>query len=245
VNLTQSNMLYAVYIALALLPSIIWLLWYLRKDKHPEPKYMILSVFIWGMLMAFPAILIENLSIGVLDYLSLPPLVYTSILYFIVIALTEELLKFLVVYFRVFKRTIQLDEPIDAMIYMIISALGFAAIENIFLLTPLFDKDFASTLNIAFSRFLGATLLHVLASATIGYYLALSLRKPQKSFLLLIHGFILAIILHGLYNIFIVRLEQNFAFIFPVALMIVSTATAISIFLKKLSKTKSITQVEE
>jgi RsiW-degrading membrane proteinase PrsW (M82 family) len=51
---------------------------------------------------------------------------------------------------------------------MIISALGFAAIENIFLLTPLFDKDFTATLHIAFSRFLGATLLHVLASATIG-----------------------------------------------------------------------------
>ena len=238
-------MQYILYIALALLPSIIWLLWYLRKDKHPEPKYMILSVFIWGMLIAFPAILIENLSISVLDYFPLPPVIYTSILYFIIIALPEELLKFLVVYFRVFKRTIQLDEPVDAMIYMIISALGFAAIENIFLLTPLFDKDFTATLNIAFSRFLGATLLHVLASATIGYYLALSFHKPQKTFPLLIHGFILAIVLHGLYNIFIVQLEDNFAFIFPVALMIVSTAVAISIFFKRLSNMKAITQVEK
>lgn len=238
-------MQYIAYISLALLPSIVWLFWYLQKDKHPEPKYMILSVFIWGMLIAFPAILIENLSIGVLDYLSLPSILYTSILYFIIIALTEELLKFLVVYFRVLKRTIQLDEPVDAMIYMIISALGFAAIENIFLLTPLFDKDFTATLNIAFSRFLGATLLHVLASATIGYYLALSLRKPSKTLPLLIHGFILAIILHGLYNIFIVRLEENFAFIFPVALMIVSTAVVISIFFKRLSGMKAVTQVEK
>jgi RsiW-degrading membrane proteinase PrsW (M82 family) len=146
----------------------------------------------------------------------------------------------LVVYLRVFKKTIELDEPTDAMIYMIISALGFAAIENIFLLTPLFDKDFTATINIAFSRFLGATLLHVLASATIGYYLALALHKPSKTFQLLIHGFILAIILHGLYNIFIVQLEQNFAFIFPVALMIVSTIAAISIFFKKISKMGSI-----
>lgn len=238
-------MQYILYISLALLPSLIWLFWYLQKDKHPEPKFMILSVFIWGMLIAFPAILVENLSIGILDYLSLPPLIYTSVLYFIIIALTEELLKFLVVYLRIFKRTIELDEPTDAMIYMIISALGFAAIENIFLLTPLFDKDFIATLNIAFSRFLGATLLHVLASATIGYYLALSLANPKKKLPLLIHGFALAIILHGFYNIFIVRMEENFAFVFPVALMIVSTAAAISIFFKKLSKMRAVTQIEE
>jgi len=236
-------MQYILYIALALLPSIVWLLWYLRKDKHPEPNRMILRVFIWGMLIAFPAIIIENFAIGILGSLPLSPIVYTSMLYFIGVALTEELLKFLVVYFRVFKRTIQLDEPVDAMIYMIIAALGFAAIENIFLLTPLFDKDFTATLHIAFSRFLGATLLHVLASATIGYYLALSLANPHKKFRLLIHGIILAIILHGFYNIFIVRMEENFAFIIPVALMIISTATVISIFFKKLSKMKALTQI--
>ena len=231
-------MQYLIYIPLAILPSLIWLIWYLRKDKHPEPKRMIIRIFIWGMLIAFPAILVENLAIEGLRSISLPSLTTTFILYFIGVAATEEILKFLVVYFRVIKRTNQLDEPVDAMIYMIVAALGFAAIENIFLLTPLFNSDFTSTLGIAFSRFIGATLLHALASAIIGYYLALSMFRARKKTLPLIQGFALAILLHGFYNIFVIYMEEYFYFVFAVGLLMISAVVLISIFFKNLSKLK-------
>jgi len=227
---------YLIYIPLAILPSSIWLIWYLRKDKHPEPKRMIIRVFIWGMLIAFPAILIENFAIDGLKLLPLPSLPNTLIVYFIGVAATEEILKFLVVYFRVIKRTNQLDEPVDAMIYMIVAALGFAAIENIFLLVPLAANGFLSTLEITFSRFIGATLLHALASAIIGYYLALSMFRARKKFLPLIHGFTLAILLHGFYNIFVIYMEEYFYFVFAVGLLMISAVVMISIFFKNLSK---------
>jgi len=236
-------MIYLLYIAIALLPSTIWLLWYLRKDKHPEPNAMILKVFIWGMLVAFPAILIENAIIGLINITSLSQIVRIVLIFFVGVALVEEALKFLVVKFRVLKTT-HLDEPVDAMIYMIIAALGFAAIENILILTPLFGNNFVPTLGIAFSRFIGATFLHVLASSIIGYYLALSLGKPSKKFPLLIHGFTLAVLLHGFYNIFIIRMEENFYFVIPLGLIIISSAVLISIFLKKLTGMKSITQIK-
>ena len=216
----------------------LWLLWYLRKDRHPEPKRMIIRVFIWGMLIAFPAILIENAGIGILKTLALPPFVTNLLIYFLIVAITEEVLKFLVVHFRVQARTMQLDEPVDAMVYMIVAALGFAAIENIFLLTPLFEKDFVMTLHIAFSRFVGATLLHALASGIIGYYLALSIFRAKKGFPPLIHGFILAILLHGLYNILVIQTEQQFYFILPVALLIISAAVLVSMFFRNLSRMK-------
>jgi len=231
-------MQYLIYIPLAILPSLIWLIWYLRKDRHPEPKRMIIRVFIWGMLIAFPAILVENLAIGGLGSLSLPSLPATFILYFIGVAATEEILKFLVVYFRVIKRTKELNEPVDAMIYMIVAALGFAAIENVFLLTPLFNSDFTSTLGIAFSRFIGATLLHALASAVIGYYLALSMFRARKKFPPLILGFTLAILLHGFYNIFVIYMEEYFYFVFAVGLLMISAVVIVSIFFKNLSKIK-------
>lgn len=237
-------MQYILYIPLALLPSAIWLLFYLRKDKRPEPKRMILQIFIWGMLIAFPAVLIENLAIDALESLSLPQLHHNVVLYFLIVAVAEEMLKFFVVYSRVYKRTTQMDEPIDAMIYMIIAALGFAAIENIFLLTPIFQDNFAAALNVTVTRFIGATFLHALASAIIGYYLALSLFTPQKRFLLLIHGFTLAILLHGFYNIFVVGVEDNFLFVFPTAVLMLSSALVISSFIKKLSKMKSISQIK-
>lgn len=229
---------YLLYIPLAIIPSVIWLLWYLRKDRHPEPKRMIVRVFIWGMLIAFPAILIENAGIEIARSLALPVFVTTLVVYFLIVAATEEVLKFFVVHFRVLRRTMQLDEPVDAMVYMIVAALGFAAIENIFLLTPLFEKDFVATLHIAFSRFVGATLLHALASGIIGYYLALHIFKAKKGFPPLIHGFTLAILLHGFYNILVIQTEQQFYFVLPVALLIISAAVLVSIFFKKLSKMK-------
>jgi len=234
------NMEYFLYIPLALLPSVVWLLWYLRRDKHPEPKSMVLMIFVWGMLIAFPAILIENVIIWAIESISLPEMLSLVVVYFLGVAVTEEALKFFAVKFRVLGRTFQLDEPIDAMIYMIIAALGFAAIENIFLLAPLLEKDFVANLGLVFSRFIGATFLHVLASAIIGYYLALALFQPAKRFLLLIHGFALAIILHGLYNILVIQMEESFYFVFPIAAMILFTATLISTFFKRLLKMKSV-----
>ncbi len=200
---------------------------------------MILSVFVWGMFIAFPAMLIENAGIAVLHALPIPPWLILFLVYFLVVAITEEVLKFSVVRFRVLN-TAQLDEPVDAMVYMIIAALGFAAIENIFLLIPLLEKDFVSTLGLVFSRFVGATLLHVLASATLGYYLALSLYEPAKKASLLIHGFALAILFHGFYNILVLQMEERFYFIFPLAAILISSAALISLFFKKLSKMKSI-----
>jgi RsiW-degrading membrane proteinase PrsW (M82 family) len=232
-------MQYLFFIPLALLPSLLWLFWYLRKDKHQEPKRMILSVFVWGMFIAFPAMLVENAGIAILNTLVIPSWLTLFLIYFLVVAITEEVLKFSVVRFKVLN-TAQLDEPVDAMVYMIIAALGFAAIENIFLLIPLFEKDLASTLGLVFSRFVGATLLHVLSSATLGYYLALSLYEPAKKVSLLFHGFALAILIHGFYNILVLEMEERFYFIFPLAAILVSTAALISLFFKKLSKMKSV-----
>lgn len=235
--MAQINQL--LYIPIAFVPSLIWLFWYLRKDVHPEPKRMVLSIFIWGMLVAFPAILLENLAISFVRAAGLPSLLELATVYILGVALIEEAVKFAVVRFKVLNTT-ELDEPVDAMIYMIIAALGFAAIENVFLLTPLFAKGLLPTLELAFLRFTGATFIHVLASATIGYYLALSLYDPSKKFSRLIHGFLFAILLHGLYNILVIQMEDHFPFLFPVAFLIVFSAAGVSMFFRRLARMQSI-----
>ena len=205
---------------------------------------MVLMVFIWGMLVAFPALIVESIAIEILlPIVSVPSIIADIVKYLFVVSVAEEIAKYLVVKFRVIDRTIQLDEPVDAMEYMIISALGFAAIENIFLLTPLFDSQFVPTLNLAFSRFIGATFLHVLASATIGYYIALSLYKPHKKTRLLIHGFLIAILMHGFYNIFVTKaVSQPYLFV-AVVIIIGFSAYMISKYFQKVSSMKSITQI--
>jgi len=118
-------MIYLLYF-FGFLPSIIWLLFYLQKDVHPESNKQILKVFFYGIIAGFCAILVEAMFKEVL----LPK----SILYiFIGGAFVEEYLKYLVIKFEILKNS-ELDEPFDIMLYMIISALGFAALENILIL---------------------------------------------------------------------------------------------------------------
>ena len=229
-------MLYLLYL-LGSLPSIIWLLFYLRKDVHPESNQAILKVFFYGMLIAFAAIFLEigfkKISSNLLLYL------------FVGGALVEEYLKYLVVKLEVL-RSSELDEPIDIMLYMIIAGLGFAALENILILINYHPfLQLPKTLEIIILRFLTATFLHALCSGIVGYFLAISFfnLKKQKKFLLM--GLGIAIALHGSYNLSIIKIDDWKKFISPVIILIILIGAAwfVSLGFKKLKKLKSICKV--
>lgn len=212
---------YLIYILFGLAPSIIWLLFFLRKDSHPESNGMILKIFFYGMLAAVPAGLIE---IGFFDIIkSLPiPLLFLQIIYiFLGIAFTEEFFKYLVVQKKILKNS-ELDEPVDLMLFMIISALGFAALENLLILLPLINQFMlVETLTMAVFRFVGATFLHALCSGLIGYFMAISLRAPtQKKFKMLALGITIAVFLHGLYDFSIIGIEGNLKFAIPLSILL-------------------------
>ena len=90
---------------------------------------------------------------------------------------------------------------------MAAGALGFAALENtFFLITPLQQGDILRSVVMGDLRFVGATLLHTLASATVGLSLALSYYKPAlERKLYALAGVILAIFLHLVFNFFILQ----------------------------------------
>ena len=200
---------YIFYILLGFAPSIIWLSFYLKKDKRPEPKQMVLKIFFWGMLITLPVFFIE---LGLTSELNnLLPSIFNKILcWFVGVALIEETMKFLVVKYKVLKNQ-EFDEPVDAMIYMIIVALGFASLENILVLFS--NENFLFLENviiILFVRFIGATFLHALSSGVLGYFLALSIYETKKRLSLLFKGLISATLLHGLFNIIIIEIGESF-----------------------------------
>lgn len=226
-------MIYLLYL-FGFLPSIIWLLFYLRKDVHPESNQAVLKVFFYGMLIAFAAIFLEigfkKISSNLLLYV------------FIGGALIEECLKYSVVRFKVL-RSSELDEPIDIMLYMIIAGLGFAALENILILINYHPfLELPKTLEIITLRFLTATFLHALCSGIVGYFLAISFFniKKQKKFLLM--GLGMAIILHGFYNLSIIKIDGWEKFILP-AIILIGAALFVSLGFKKLKRLKSICKV--
>lgn len=178
-----------------LLPALLWLLFWLLEDRcEPEPKRYIFYSFVLGMLAVLLVLPLERQAV---QYFTGSALLFAW-------AALEELFKFGAAYFAAL-RSRAYDEPLDAVIYLVTAALGFSAFENaLFLWTPLQEGDILRTIVTGDLRFIGATLLHTLSSATIGVALAFSYyRDVTTRRLAVIYGVVLAVLLHGLFNFFI------------------------------------------
>jgi RsiW-degrading membrane proteinase PrsW (M82 family) len=180
-----------------LLPSLVWLYFLLKEDARcPEPKPMIALAFVVGIIAVPLALPLEQYAKATLgDGLS----VLTAW------AFIEETLKYLMAAAFVLWRP-AVDEAPDYVIYLVTVALGFAAAENaLFLLAPLADGHLLSTVFTGDVRFIGSTLLHVVASATVGFALALShWARPLSRLVITTGGLILAVALHTAFNALII-----------------------------------------
>mgnify|MGYP001595577767 FL=1 len=195
-NLTISTLLFAI--AGGFLPSLLWLWFWLKEDNHPEPCFALISAFVSGMIAVPLAIFLE--------YLVSFPLGLTGGLSLFVWAFIEEILKYLAMKKNSFCKKC-FDEPIDAIVYMITTALGFASLETtLFIIKTFNDNGILSGINIGNMRFLGATLLHTASSAIVGAFIAFSMRKKKKKLTRnTIIGIILAGLLHFAFNYIIMR----------------------------------------
>lgn len=182
-----------------ILPALLWLWFWLREDrKHPEPTGRIAKTFLLGMLAVIIVLPIQK---GV--ELLFPGLTLIAIILW---AFFEEILKFAAGWFGGL-HTKDDNEPIDGIIYMITAALGFVALENtLFILGPLIGENVPASIVMGNLRFIGASLLHVVASGVIGVSFAFSYycshlerkRAVWKSLLV-------AVFIHTLFNYLILN----------------------------------------
>src|SRR3989344_1137464 len=156
-----------VFMALTggLVPALFWLWFWLREDRaHPEPKRLIISSFISGMVVVSLVLPLQQFAMerfGGNDLM-------------VVWVIIEEVLKYSAALIVILWNK-AVDEPIDTIIYMITIALGFSALENaLFIFNPLTEGHYVDSFLTGNFRFLGATLLHVLSSGTVGIAMALS-----------------------------------------------------------------------
>ncbi len=179
-----------------ILPALLWLWFWLKEDRlHPEPRGALILTFFGGMCAALLAYVAER-SIMTAGF------AFSTTL--ILWAVVEEVFKFGFAYFTALRRKV-CDEPIDAMIYMLTAALGFAALENtLFLLAPLADGDIAKSLLTGNLRFIGATLLHIAASSIVGAFSAFFFYKGKRAHdIAIVVGLVVAIALHSAFNLII------------------------------------------
>lgn len=190
--------LIVVALLTGIIPTIFWLLFWLREDRfQPEPTGLLILTFIAGALAVFIVLPIEffvrNLKIGSTQ----------TILLF---AAAEEFVKFGVVFLIDFHSS-YLDEPIDYAIYLITGALGFAAMENImFLLSQGAQTNISFIVETGNLRFLGASILHSILAALLGIIIGFVFYKKKSiRTLYTLLGLGVVIILHTIFNYFIIK----------------------------------------
>ena len=158
-----------------LLPALLWLWFWLKEDSHPEPRQVLILTFLAGMMMAVVALFLEQFALFAVNktFKSFSP-AFVSIFLLFVWATIEEIAKYKAAK-SVALRLPSFDEPIDAIVYMITAALGFASLENtLFIIKSLSGGEIFDGIDTSGIRFIGATLLHVATSAIVGASIAFS-----------------------------------------------------------------------
>ena len=189
-----------LFLFFGLLPTTIWLIFFLQEDKdNPEPTKILFFAFLWGVLVTPIVYLVQKIY----SFFIPTDAILFSFPSFVFLALTEELGKFLVIYL-IIRRSPAFDEPLDAMVYMIMSALGFATVENLLSVFG-FRAQPLAYVEVTTLRLIGATLIHSLASAIIGFYWARAMLRKYKIFWAILSGLLIAVLLHAAFNFLIIK----------------------------------------
>lgn len=247
-SLISSNISHLI---LAFLPPVLWLMFYLREDKNPEPKSLLLISFVGGMLTAILAIFAEcfwAVLITGQPCTNLNSEYVNPLWIFVGISFIEEYAKYLPVKLLIHRRK-DFDEPIDAMIYMMTAALGFASLENAIFsfkifygtaenslaILPFNQTSLLAGLDMAVNRFVGANLLHALSSGIVGFFLARAWFSPYRHHFLAL-GIISASVLHTGFNYLILIRETFSPAIFYIIFLLATMAIMVFIDFERLKQ---------
>nr|WP_300094912.1 PrsW family glutamic-type intramembrane protease [Sedimentibacter sp.] len=151
----------------AITPGIALGLFFYFFDRHDrEPIRILLKVFIMGIISVIPTIFVENILTFFNVFPGIIGIGYTA---FIVAGLTEEYMKRQVVLKTVYFNPV-FDEKLDGIVYCVISALGFATIENVMYVV----FRFSDVESIGLYRAILSVPAHMLFAVTMGYYLSMA-----------------------------------------------------------------------
>jgi RsiW-degrading membrane proteinase PrsW (M82 family) len=172
----------------AIAPGISLLCYFYLKDKYEsEPISMVARLFIFGALLVFPTMIIQRAF--VLGF-GENPFVFS----FIFSAGMEETIKFIIVYFVIYKHVF-FDEPYDGIVYAVALSLGFATVENVIYAWI----DFSTFSHLLFRAFLPVSA-HALFGVFMGYQMGKAKFNPSKEKTYLWIALTLPILFHGIFD---------------------------------------------
>lgn len=225
-----------------IIPTLLWLWFWLQEDnRHKGSRKTLIFVFTLGMLGVFISFIIQKsfamyFDLRMNDIGNYLMNVENHNIINLIYVIIEEFIKFLCAYI-VFFRTKLLKEPIDAFIYLITAALGFAAMENsLYLIKPLIEGQTIDVIINSNIRFIGANLLHVASSGLLALFIGFSFcKKPLIREIYIWFGLISAVLLHWIFNLILIHYSQSIIYTFASVWLVI---IYIILVLEKIKKIK-------
>jgi RsiW-degrading membrane proteinase PrsW (M82 family) len=196
---------------IALAPGLFWLWFFYRQDVYePEPLSLVAKMYFLGMVAAAIALFLENIFVPFIPDFLFPALA---------VPVTEELAKFTMVVLFVY-RDAEFDEPMDGIVYATATALGFATLENLLYVLPV--QSLSSLVVSGSFRAILSVPGHAIFAVFWGYGLGIAkFRPPGKKIAIVAAGLILAIIVHGFFNLLLDLSYPGLAVLFLLILPVV------------------------
>lgn len=209
-----------ISISAAVAPALILLRYYYRKDAaRREPKGLIVSVFLWGVLSTIPATILEIVISAFQNLIALRPIYGHLFTAFIVAGFCEEYFKLAVVKRFAYRRG-AFDEVMDGIVYTIVASLGFACIENVLFVI-------GAGMQVALVRAFTSVPMHAFCSGIMGYFVgrAKFAVTPAAEKRLFRTGLFIGILIHGIYDFLIFAHEELGSLTAPaLILLLISTS---------------------
>ena len=184
---------------MAFLPPIIYVIWIRNTEKYNREKWKpIFLCFIWGASIAVIAAVILEYFLHFSLAISIDDQNTIALATVIIIApFVEELTKPLAFRLRTVRK--ELDELEDGLIYGAVAGLGFSATENLLYGSSFMTEGLLYFFILISLRSVGGCLLHASATAWTGYGYGKTIMR-HTSMIRVLPYFLLAVIVHALYN---------------------------------------------
>ena len=201
-----------IMIAAAVIPALFLMIKVYKSDKlEPESPKLLFGLVLAGVASAFLALIEET----VLEYalnivLAKGTLLYDIILYFVVVALSEESSKYLLMKRKTWRNP-EFDCRFDGIVYAAFTSLGFALWENI---SYVFSFGMSTALIRAFTAVPGHACFGIFMGVFYSIAKEYDLNGDHvKSSLYRKLAVIIPVLIHGAYD-FIVSMNSDYATIF-------------------------------
>jgi RsiW-degrading membrane proteinase PrsW (M82 family) len=180
-------------LALAIAPGFVICLFIYLKDKYnKEPLGLMLLSFFMGVLSTIPAIIIQMAFTKPVEDILGEGIIYTAVLTFIVIALSEEGSKYLAIRFVPYRRK-AFDDPFDGIVYAVMVGMGFATLENI---GYVMEHGFGTGI----LRMFLSVPAHATFAVLMGYYMGLAKFDPVNRTKYMMLAIFWPVVFHGTFD---------------------------------------------